>query len=127
MTQSKKTPSPETRDTGVPRDREGSSLRSLLLGACVVVFVVLLLAGYDGSSDLARLKAREAQLESRLRQTEAGIAELSDRINRLRDDPYTLEKVAREELGLSRPGEVVVILPRESGPAEARPASPSTP
>lgn len=89
-----------------------SSLRTILVAAAVAVFAVLLLAGYDGSRDLARLKARKSQLEARLRQTEGNIAELKDRIGRLRSDPYTLERVAREQLGLARPGEVVVILPR---------------
>ena len=90
-----------------------SSFRALLFGACAVVFVILVLAGYDGSRDLARLKSREAQLEARSRKTEDSIRTLRDRITRLRSDPHTLERVAREELGLSRPGEVVVILPRE--------------
>lgn len=112
------TPNDQDKSTApAVRDPEGSSFRTLLYGACVTVLVVLVLAGYDGSRDLARLRAREAQLELRLRTTEAGIAELSDRIERLQADPYTLEKAAREELGLSRPGEVVVILPRESSPA----------
>lgn len=89
-----------------------------MLAACSVVFVVLVLAGYDGSRDLARLKAREAQLEARARKTEANIEALRDRIDRLRSDPYTLERVAREELGLSRTGELVVILPNgEDGAA----------
>lgn len=95
---------------------ERSSFRTLLLGACLVVFVVLVLAGYDGSRDLARLKARETQLESRLAETQAGIEDLRDRIERLKSDPYTLERVAREELGLSRSGEVVVILPPSPQP-----------
>lgn len=103
----------------------GSSFRALLLGACAVVFVILVLAGYDGSRDLARLKSREAQLEARLRKTEASVSALRDRISRLRSDPYMLERVAREELGLSRPGEIVVILPRAAvGPAgEVTPSS----
>jgi cell division protein FtsB len=89
-----------------------------------VVFAVLLLAGYDGSRDLARLKVREAQLEARLRKTEAGIVELRQRIGNLRSDPYTLERVAREELGLSRAGEIVVILPPAVTTAEGAGTTP---
>ena len=37
-----------------------SSFRTLLFGACAVVFVILVLAGYDGSRDLARLTALSA-------------------------------------------------------------------
>jgi cell division protein FtsB len=105
-----------------------SSFRTVLVAAAAVVFAVLLLAGYDGSRDLARLKARESQLEARLRHTEGNIAELKDRIGRLRSDPYTLERAAREELGLVRPGEVVVILPRAGVPADPEePTSSATP
>lgn len=92
-----------------------------------MVLAVLVLAGYDGSRDLARLKARENQLKARLRNTEAGILELRDRIERLRSDPYTLERVAREELGLSRPGEIVVILPSTGNRPEKRATDSSTP
>lgn len=76
-----------------------------------MIFAVLVLAGYDGSRDLARLRAREAQLEGRLERTDANIAALRERIDRLRSDPYALERVAREDLGLTRAGEVVFILP----------------
>lgn len=102
-----------------------SPFRTLLFGACAVVFLILVLAGYDGSRDLARLKSREAQLEARLRKTEAGITALRDRISRLRSDPYTLERVAREELGLSRSGEIVVVLPR-AGVDPTEEATPSS-
>lgn len=104
-----------------------SSFRMFLAGAAGVIFTVLLLAGYDGSRDLARLKARESQLEARLRQSDSHISELRDRIVRLRSDPAALEKIAREQLGLARPGEVVVILPvaEQTPPAES--TAPSTP
>lgn len=101
-----------------------SSFWTILVAAAALVFVVLFLAGYDSSRDLARLKAREAQLLARLRGTESNITELEDRIARLRSDPYTLERAAREGLGLARPGEIVVILPREQPrPAEEQPTS----
>lgn len=103
-----------------------SSFRVVLVGAAAAVFVILVLAGYDSSRDLARLKARESQLLTRLRGTESNIAELRDRISRLRSDPYTLERFAREDLGLARPGEIVVVLPR-SEPSVEDPSSPATP
>ena len=111
--------------------RGENSFRALVVAASIAVFAVLLLAGYDGSRDLARLKAREAQLEARLRRSAAEIAALRDRIGRLRSDPYSLERVAREQLGLTRPGEIVVVLPRaeaepelEPGPAEPTASKP---
>ncbi len=114
-------------ETPTETQNSGSSFRVLLVGACAVVFVILLVAGYDGSRDLARLKSREAQLEARLRKTEASVSVLRDRISRLRWDPYMLERVAREELGLSRPGEIVVILPRADIGAAGKVTPSSTP
>jgi cell division protein FtsB len=37
-------------------------------------------------------------------------ARLRDEIRRLRSDPATIEAVARQELGLARPGEIVVTI-----------------
>jgi cell division protein FtsB len=39
------------------------------------------------------------------------VEELVRRIERTRDDPVTWERLAREELGLVRPGDIVVMLP----------------
>lgn len=47
-------------------------------------------------------------------------AELLLRSERLRSDPFEIETVARESLGMARPGEVVVRLPRS-------PATPDRP
>ena len=48
------------------------------------------------SADLARLRDENQSLR--------------DRASRLRSDPGTIESVAREELGLARPGELVVTI-----------------
>lgn len=48
-------------------------------------------------------------------------AELLLRAERLRSDPFEIETVARESLGMARPGEIVVRLPRSPEP----PAEPS--
>jgi cell division protein FtsB len=47
-------------------------------------------------ADLARLKRENTQLR--------------DRVRRLREDPATIESVARAQLGLVRPGEILVTI-----------------
>lgn len=86
-------------------------LRSLL--SAVVVFLALLLAtfGLKGWQDVARVRARERALESGIAASEGRIAELRARIARLKDDPLTLDRMAREELGLVSPDDVVIVLP----------------
>ena len=97
-------------------------LRSLLLA--VVVFLILLLAtfGLKGWQDVTRVRAREQTLQNGIAATESRIGELRARIERMKDDPATLDRMAREELGLVSPDDVVIVLPPA---APAGPAGPS--
>jgi cell division protein FtsB len=85
--------------------------RSVLVA--VVAFLVLLLATFAlrGWQDVSRARARARALEAEVAATEARIAELRRRIDRLRDDPVTLDRLARQEVGLVAPGDVVIVLP----------------
>ena len=92
----------------VPRRSNPWLRRGLIFATCV-----LLLDGLVGDSGLATtMRAREdnaaaaAQLQQ-LRQENAGLLE---QVRRLQDDPAAIEEVAREELGLIRPGEVVIVV-----------------
>jgi cell division protein FtsB len=86
-------------------------LRSLLVA--VVVFLVLLLAtfGLKSYRELAAVRGREHVLLAEIAGTEQRIAELKRRIESLKHDPVTLDRVARESLGLVRPEDVVIVLP----------------
>jgi len=89
----------------------GRSLLVPLVGAICFVLVLLLTAGAKGCRDLEVVHEREALLEGRIVRTEAEVARLERRLDLLRDDPMTLELLAREELGMVRPGDVVIVLP----------------
>jgi cell division protein FtsB len=99
--------------------------RPLWWAAAVFLLVLLALAGGKSYRDLTAVREREAELEARLASTRAEIAAFERRLDRLRHDPVALERLAREELGMTRPGDVVIVLPPEE-PAEAPPA-PHTP
>lgn len=94
-----------------------------LVGAAVLLFVALLgVAAWKGSLDLAKARERERLLETRIEETQERIDELRGRIDRLRSDPGTLERLAREDLGMVRPGDVIIELPPEPaspGPVKA--------
>ena len=94
-------------------------LRSLVVG--VVLFFVLLLAtfGLRGWQDVSRARARERTLAAEVAATEARIAELRRRIERLKDDPVTLDRLAREELGMVSPDDVVIVLPEHAASRSA--------
>ncbi len=90
----------------------GRSFRSLIAAAAAAVVLLLLAAGLRGYRDLATLKDRERRLERDIRAAELRLEELAVEVERRRDDEAMIEKLAREELGLVRPGDVVIVLPR---------------
>jgi cell division protein FtsB len=93
-----------------------SGLSPRALGVAALAVLTLGLAVYGGNQVL-----RVSQLRRELEATERDIVtlraradELSRTIERLRNDPAYIEKLAREELGYVRPGETVLKFP--SGP-----------
>jgi cell division protein FtsB len=89
------------------------SFRSILAAAVIFLLVLLAVVGLKSYRDLSFAYGRVDALEGEIKATEERIGGLRDRIRRLEDDPATLERLGREELGLVRPGEVVYLLPEE--------------
>ena len=90
----------------------GRALWGLAMGVAA-----LLLLGYGGQS-LARVWQMKQEVESLEREIGALRTEadrLSTAIDRLRSDPDYIEQVAREALGLVKPGERVLKLPPSPG------------
>jgi len=87
-------------------------LRTLGLAVLAVSF-----AAYGGQS-LTRvwsLKKEVDTLEREVGALRAETARLSAEVDRLRNDPDYIEQIAREKLGLVKPGEQVLKLPPASG------------
>jgi cell division protein FtsB len=87
------------------------------LGAAALGLAALALLGYGGQS-LARvwqMRQEVEALERELATLRAEAQTLGARIDRLRSDPDYLEQLAREALGLVRPGEKVLKLPPAPG------------
>ncbi len=95
------------------KDTAGYPLRSLLGTAVFLLLALLLTAGLKSYSDLAASQAHEGELERQITDTRVRIERLKDRIERIKNDPVTLERLAREDLGLVKPGDVVIVLPDE--------------
>jgi cell division protein FtsB len=80
------------------------------------VFVLLLLSGLTvyGWQGVVRLRQMRDQLQS-LERENLGLRREAERlaqvIDRLRNDPAYLERIAREERGMVRPGETVLKFP----------------
>lgn len=81
-----------------------SFLISILIG-----FLVLWFGFLDNYSILTRyqLNSEKATLENRIEQLKEETMELEARIEALQTDSSYLERIAREEYGMRKPGEVI--------------------
>ncbi|MDX1501033.1 MAG: septum formation initiator family protein [Thermoanaerobaculia bacterium] len=95
------------------------SFRSILVLAVAGLLLLLLVGGLNGYRELSAARQREAEIEGRLEATRSEIQELERRIEGLSGDPEVIERLARDELMMMRPGELVVVYPRP--PAEPAP------
>jgi cell division protein FtsB len=74
------------------------------------------LFGDRGLLHLIDQRHRAEALAHEIEDLQAENARLATEIAALRSDPRAIERLAREELGLARPGETVFLV-REPGPA----------
>ncbi|HXH05722.1 MAG TPA: septum formation initiator family protein [Vicinamibacterales bacterium] len=99
----------------LPRRREQQRRRLRLALSFITVAVALnALVGERGVVEGWRLRRTLAGLSAELGRMRAENAALRAEIRRLRNDPAAIEALARERLGLLRPGEILVVLGRES-------------
>ena len=74
-----------------------------------LVLVVDALIGEKGLMESMRARRHYREVAASLDGLRRANAKLRDEVRRLNEDPATIESVAREQLGLIRPGEVVFI------------------
>ena len=91
--------------------REGRPIRSVTVAAVLFLVVLLGTVGARSFQDLERARGRQAELQEKIEEAEIRIEALDRRIRRLRSDPLLVERLAREELGLAREGDVIFVLP----------------
>ena len=103
------------------RERPLASFHTFIGVIAGVVVLALVLAGLRSYRDLAMLRQREAALVERIAETDHRIESLQERIELLSDDAATQEAVAREMLGMVRPGEVVVYVDANEAGAQDSP------
>ena len=91
------------------------SPRLVSAAVALLVFVGLGVYGWEG---VIRLRQMRVQLET-LERENATLRQQADRlsqtIDRLRNDPVYLERIAREEQGMVRPGETILKFPAKGG------------
>ena len=82
-----------------------------VLGFFILSLCLLTAVGDRGALHLWRLRAEKARLDEANYRLQKENETLRQRISKLRNDDFYLEKMAREELNLVRPGEVIYRFP----------------
>ena len=95
------------------RRHEGGLRRKAVVLSSVLLLIALIVGSMFGDRGMLHL-ITERQRADALRQEIASLHEenlrLYAEIRELRTDPSAVERIAREELGLARPGETVFLL-----------------
>jgi cell division protein FtsB len=92
----------------------------LLLVFVTVVLVVDALVGDKGLMQTIRARRQHREVMASLEDLRRRNAALREHVRRLREEPSAIEALARKELGLLRPGEVLFIVKDAGGPSAAR-------
>ena len=89
------------------------------IGAVGGVLAFHLVFGAMGLVAGSRQRGQLTRLGEEVRSLEAEQAALKQEVEGLTKDPFRIEALAREQLGLARPGEIIFLFPdsRESGAA----------
>lgn len=87
-----------------------------ILGLSMMAVLVHDLFGEHGFLAMRRQLQEKRQLEQEVQQIQEQNRALSDSIRRLKTDPAYIERLAREQHGLARPGEHVFKLPPKEKP-----------
>ncbi len=83
-----------------------------LLGLLVLVLVVHDIFGAHGYLAMRRTQQEIKKVNAGLDQLNMENLQLEQEVRELKTDPHKIEKIARDELGLARPGEVIIKIPR---------------
>ena len=96
-------------------------LATVAMGALTMMVGWHVLFGANGMVAYQHKKAEFQRLQVEMQTLETENRELHQKVEKLRSDPKTIEREAREQLRYARPGEVIYTVPApavtESGPA----------
>ena len=85
------------------------------LALTVSLSLIYSAVGERGFVSLSRLVDQRDEMRTRVHNLVESNAKLAHQVSLLRDDPVTIESLARTELGMVRDGETVFILPVRPG------------
>jgi len=83
-----------------------------LLAVCVFGLLLHDIFGAHGYLAMRRTKQEIEHVQGEIIRLHKENAELSDEVKALKSDPHKIESIARDELGLAKPGEVIIKIPK---------------
>lgn len=92
-----------------------------ILGVAIAALAIHDLFGAHGFLAMRRAQNQIAELRTQIDKLNADNQTLELQINRLKSDPKMIEKIARDEMMLQRPGEHVFKLPPSADPPKQAP------
>jgi cell division protein FtsB len=95
-----------------------------LLALFVIVLFVHNVFGAHGFLAMRRTRQDIERVKKDIDRLNAENTQLEDEVKALKTDPHMIEKIARDDLGLARPGEVIIKIPQPPQPERASPSRP---
>jgi len=85
----------------------------LLSGVLTLVFLISFVFSDRGLPELQHARTRVSELRTNIARLETDNARLRAEIDSVKKSTYAVERIAREDLGMSKRGEVVYMLPKK--------------
>jgi cell division protein FtsB len=97
-------------------------LSFLMVGVVSVLVLAYAIIGNNGYLELRRREAKNRELRAKAEELRRQNKEILSEIRALKSDPKMIEKIAREELGMVKPGEVKITTnPDRQGSTTSKP------
>ena len=89
-----------------------------ILGLALLALFLHDVFGTHGVLAMLRTQKEIKQIREQIGKINAENKSLSNEVNALKTDPKAIERIAREDMGLARPGELIYKLPDSAPPGQ---------
>jgi cell division protein FtsB len=93
---------------------------SALLGAALALLLLQDVFGTHGLIAMRKSQKEAKQVQQEITRLDQENQRLEENVRSLKSDPAAIERIAREEMGLARPGEYIFKLPPKSPAADSQ-------
>jgi cell division protein FtsB len=95
------------------------------LAAGLALLILQDVFGTHGVVAMRRSQKEAQEIQKEIDQLNEENRQMQDHVKALKTDPTTIERIAREEMGLARPGEYIFKIPPKPGEQSTPPSEPA--